>query len=58
MTLSQASLPKKKILNEKISAIKDKLISNYYDDILRYLVDIEEELVIMSFYNQMIKETQ
>ncbi len=43
------------IINNHISNIKDKTISDYLSDIIRYLIDINEEIVIISFYNQLIR---
>ena len=40
-------------VNSLISGIKDKSVLNYMDDIVRYIVDVEEEIVIISFYNQL-----
>src|SRR3989344_1087157 len=45
-----------RIINNYISKLKDKTIQNYLEDIIRYVVDIEEEIVNISFYNQLIHE--
>ena len=49
-------LPSEKIkhINSLILGIKDKVILNYAEDIIRYTVDVEEEIVIISFYNHLI----
>ncbi len=39
-----------------VSKIKDKLILNYLEDIVRYVVDTEEEIVNITFYSSLIKE--
>src|SRR3989338_4338420 len=36
--------------------IKDKSITSYLGDIIRYIVDIEEEIVNISFYEHLIRE--
>jgi phosphate uptake regulator len=45
---------------EKIMSLakksKDKIVEDYVKDILRYLTDIEEEIVTISFYNRLISE--
>lgn len=45
---------------EKIRSLvkksKDKIVEDYLKDILRYLTDIEEEIVTISFYNRLISE--
>jgi len=43
-------------IKKAISEIKDTKINHYLEDMLRHLVDIEEEVVNISFYNKMIKE--
>ena len=45
-----------RIINDYILKSKDKTIQNYLEDIIRYVVDIEEEIVNISFYNQLIHE--
>ena len=45
-----------RIINDYILKSKDKTIQNYLEDIIRYVVDIEEEIVNISFYNQLILE--
>ena len=45
-----------RIINDYILKLKDKTIQNYLEDIIRYVVDIEEEIVNISFYNQLIHE--
>ncbi|MBU1199686.1 MAG: hypothetical protein KKF46_01885 [Nanoarchaeota archaeon] len=43
-------------VSSTISKIKDQIISDFLDDSRRYLMDIEEEIVMISFYNKMIRE--
>ncbi len=43
-----------KMINYSISKLKNKTIQNYLEDIIRYIVDIEEEIVNISFYKQLI----
>ncbi|MEK6946560.1 MAG: AbrB/MazE/SpoVT family DNA-binding domain-containing protein [Nanoarchaeota archaeon] len=50
------SSEKIKRINSLISGIKDKVILNYAEDIIRYTIDIEEEIVIISFYNHLISQ--
>ena len=45
-----------RVINNHISKSKDKTIQNYLEDIIRYIVDIEEEIINISFYNQLIHE--
>ena len=45
-----------RIINDYILKLKDKTIQNYLEDIIRYVVYIEEEIVNISFYNQLIHE--
>ena len=45
-----------RIINDYILKSKDKTIQNYLEDIIRYVVDIEVEIVNISFYNQLIHE--
>ena len=47
-----------KNIYDTISKIKDKAVSNYLDDSIRYIVDIEEEIVNISFYKQLIHENK
>ncbi len=50
------SLEKIKSINSIVLGIKDKFILNYIDDIIRYTIDVEEEIVIISFYNYLISQ--
>ena len=43
-------------INELISKIKDKSMQRYFEDIIRYLKDIEDEIVNISFYSQLIRK--
>ena len=52
----KVSSEKIKHINSLISGIKDKVILNYAEDIIRYTIDIEEEIVIISFYNHLITQ--
>jgi len=45
-----------KIINNFISKLKDRTIQNYLEDIIRYVVDVEEEIVNISFYSQLIRD--
>ena len=49
-------LPSEKVkhISSLILGIKDKVILNYAEDIVRYTIDVEEEIVIISFYNHLI----
>jgi len=40
----------------QIFNIKDKILSDYLRDMLRYLIDIQDEMITCSFYNKMIKQ--
>jgi len=41
-------------INKKISKIKDKISSDYLRDTIRYTMDIEEEIINISFYKKLI----
>lgn len=43
-------------INNSILKLKDKTIQNYLKDIIRYVIDIEEEIVNISFYNKLIRD--
>ncbi|MBU0615357.1 MAG: AbrB/MazE/SpoVT family DNA-binding domain-containing protein [Nanoarchaeota archaeon] len=43
-----------KVLRQSIFSIKDRAIQDYLDDMLRFLINIEEETVNISFFNQLI----
>lgn len=43
-------------IRDQVSAISNKTISNLFEDAVRYVIDIEEEIVNMSFYNQLIND--
>jgi len=43
-------------ITSKVKDIKDAFLQNFCEDLIRYLVDIEEGLVNISFYNKLIKE--
>ncbi len=45
-------------IRRKISEIKDKTVRSYLSDAIRYLLNIEEEVVNVSFYNKLIKENK
>lgn len=45
------SSEQKRATQQTILAIKDVTIQNYITDILRYIIDIQEEIVTLSFYN-------
>ena len=47
---------KVKSVNAQIFGIKDKTVQAYLEDIMRYVIDIEEETVNISFYNKLISE--
>ena len=46
----------RKSKKNEIFEIKDKILSDYLRDMLKYLIDIEDELITCSFYNKMIKQ--
>ncbi|MBU1975040.1 MAG: AbrB/MazE/SpoVT family DNA-binding domain-containing protein [Nanoarchaeota archaeon] len=39
-------------ITKSIDTVKDRIVYSYLDDILRYLIDIQVEIIKMSFYNQ------
>ncbi|RLG14442.1 MAG: hypothetical protein DRN66_02000 [Candidatus Nanohalarchaeota archaeon] len=41
-------------INNAVSNMPDRIVQNYLEDIVRYIVDIEDEIVNISFYNQLI----
>jgi len=43
-------------MNESISPIKDKTIENHLKEIIRYLINVEEEIVNISFYEKLIRD--
>ena len=43
-------------MRDKIYRIKDKISSDYLKETLRYLEDIEEEIINLSFYKKLISE--
>ncbi|MBU4266007.1 MAG: AbrB/MazE/SpoVT family DNA-binding domain-containing protein [Candidatus Altiarchaeota archaeon] len=43
-------------INNSISKVEDRTIQNYLEYIIRYVVDIEEEIVNISFYNKLIHD--
>jgi len=45
-----------KAINNSVSKLKDKTIQNYLEGIIRYIVDIEEEVINISFYNQLVHD--
>jgi len=45
-----------KAINNSVSKLKDKTIQNYLEGIIRYIVDVEEEVINISFYNQLIHD--
>ena len=45
-----------KPINQIISSIKDKSVQAYLEDIIRYIIDIEEEIINISFYNKLIAD--
>jgi len=44
-------------IKELVAKVKDDIVKNYAEDIIRYIIDMEEEIVNMSFYNQMIHDS-
>ena len=44
-----------KKISSLVLRIKDKTVSDYLRQVMRYLIDIEEEIFIISFYNSLIK---
>ena len=51
-------IPEKERIEKKelICRIKDKIISDYLKDTLRYLKDIEDEIIQLSFNKQLIRQ--
>lgn len=45
-----------KEIKSKIEKISDELTKNYLKEIFRYLIDIQEEIVNISFFNSLIKQ--
>ncbi len=45
-------------IKEKLSKIEDKIIVNHLQDIRRYVKDISEEVVSLSFYNTLIEKNK
>lgn len=46
----------RKSKKNEIFEIKDKIISDYLRDILKYIIDIEDEIITCSFYKNLIRE--
>ena len=44
-----------KEINGLVSRIKDKVILNYLEDIIRYVIDTEEEIVNITFYSSLMR---
>ena len=40
----------------KVSSIKDNIISDYLKGAVRRIIDVNQEIVNISFYNKLIKE--
>ncbi|MBU2640130.1 MAG: AbrB/MazE/SpoVT family DNA-binding domain-containing protein [Nanoarchaeota archaeon] len=55
-TFEKINVDNLRIINNSISKLKDRTIQNYLEDIIRYVVDIEEEIVNISFYNKLIRD--
>jgi len=51
---------KEKILEMKkiITEMENKIISKYFEDMIRYVTDIQEEVVNISFYKKLISENK
>jgi len=49
-----------KILEMKkiITEMENKIISKYFEDMIRYVTDIQEEVVNISFYKKLISENK
>ena len=45
-----------KKVEKEISKIAEIRAMDYLDDILRYIIDIEEEIIKISFYNGLMRE--
>ncbi|MBL7055523.1 phosphate uptake regulator PhoU [Candidatus Woesearchaeota archaeon] len=43
-------------ISEELLKTKDKTVFNYLDNVVRFIVDVEEEIVNISFYKQLIEE--
>ena len=52
----KADSEKLKAIYGHIYKIKDNTILDYLEDVIRFIIDIEEEIVNISFYNKLIKE--
>jgi phosphate uptake regulator len=45
-----------KSINKQVESLKDKSIQACLEDIIRYIVDIEEEIINISFYKKMVSD--
>jgi hypothetical protein len=45
-----------KKIEREISKISSVRAMDYFDDMLRYIIDIEEEIIKIAFYNQLIRD--
>ena len=45
-----------KSLRKHISQVRDRAVHDYMEDTLRFLINIEEELVNISFFSQLARE--
>ncbi len=43
-------------INERVEKVKDKKLQGYLEDLVRYVADTEEEVVNLSFYNELIRD--
>ena len=55
-SFEKTDLSKIKEMHWSIEKVKDRKIADYLEDVVRYLIDIEEEIVNISFYNKLIKD--
>src|SRR3989344_7576652 len=46
-----------RMLNNHANKIRDKRVNDYLRDLIRYLIDIQQEIVNLSFYNSIEKNT-
>jgi phosphate uptake regulator len=47
---------KLEVIENMLSKMQDRIVMNYIEDAVRYIIDIEEELVNISFYNKLFSE--
>lgn len=55
-TFEKSPYIKIKLVKDEIKNIENKVISNYLADFVRYILDIEDEIVNLSFYRNLIEK--